>query len=327
MVPPWLLDVDNPAPLLIPNSQFQKLIHRGIQAPDNCIRTPPDPLPVEHYTIYDLIDDPMMSRFNPFQHPHVGNSTPPRVQMMQRLFPYPEKPRHYRDHHCLVGENLFKRCPYKKILEAKMGRGAMRDRQDSQGRLDVMIEQAKSELHKTIEGFELDGGEACLQLLSDNKPFYDSEKYENDTECVYLTGRPCRLEAFDAEGKICVLSLDGDRRLCCENLYQIWNRIAGASGSAAKESLYKVNLKGKVNSAKKRQGSISNVTEDHKVASQQDHEDKKSSGSEFQRQLDVIRKALNDKAVQTSCKEVSWSPSESDQRDGHNSGWSKTLLM
>lgn len=326
VVPPWLLDVDNPVPLLIPNSEFQKLIHRGIQVPDNCIRTPPEPLPLEHYTIYDLIDDPMMSRFNPFQHPQIGNSTPPRIQMMQRLFPYPEKPRHYRDHHCMVGENLFKKCPYKRILEGKMGKGAMRDKQESQARLDITVEQTKSELRKTTEGFEMDGGEVCLRFLSDNKPFYESEKFENDTECVYLTGRPCRMEAFDAEGKICVLSRDGDRRLCCENLYQLWDRIAVESGSAARESLYKASIKAKANSTKKIFGSVNNA-DDATGSLQQDQEDKhskKNSGSEFQRQLNLLRGTLNDRMVQASCKEVSWGTSESDR---HNSGWSTTLLM
>ena len=48
---------------------------------------------------------------------------------------------------------------------------------------------------------------------------------EAEESCMHLAGRPCRLEMFDAEGKVCVLSNDGERRLCCQNLYAVWRKI------------------------------------------------------------------------------------------------------
>ena len=215
--PPWLLDKDNPLPLLVPLSLFNSLVKKGISIPDNCIKTPAMPLPVQHLTIYDLIEDPMWSRFNPFQHPHFKNSTPPLFQTTGQTSSYPEKVNYYRDLHCEDSETkTIQICNFKQMRDQVI---AARILPKGNSKEKIRKENFAAKQLKKNSFCDLDD----RKFNQISKP---KELIENDEgECEHLTGRPCRLEIYDAEGKVCVLSKDGDRRLCCQNLYALWNKI------------------------------------------------------------------------------------------------------
>lgn len=213
---------------------------KGLPVPDTCIRTPPLPLPVQHLTIYDLIEDPMWSRFNPFQHNSFKNSTPPLLQTTNQKTPYPEEVNYYRNLHCEESETKsIKVCNFKimrdQLLMGKKGSGDIESEETKLTKGSSKEVQEKSSIFVDPCGFSPN--------KSDNKTGTDVEvESDDDGSCTHLSGRPCRFEMFDAENKMCVLSSDGEKRLCCQNLYSIWKKIEKDNG---KIRLKRENMKSK----------------------------------------------------------------------------------
>ncbi|ESO07340.1 hypothetical protein HELRODRAFT_170671 [Helobdella robusta] len=249
--PPWLLDVENQVPYLIPITKFNSIIKNGIPVPDTCIQTPPEPLPMTEFTVYSLLEDPMFSRFNSFP-----NSRPPEILTATYYVPFNINPRHYRDCHCPKEENLAKKCPYKKMVIERMDiikrtlRTADIKNKNSAGFLrkltattmnltgldELKLRQAAEGIDDDADEFvnagdmESDGGEKCRMILGwlnnlEGEEIAKTRNEELDDDCIHLTGRPCLMDMFDSVGRFCALSKRGSTRLCCQNLYAIWRKM------------------------------------------------------------------------------------------------------